>query len=84
MRFNRCCKRALAMGCTLAMVFSFSANAFAYTKLYESRQTQTVVKGVTYDKSQLYTTEGGVDVHILKIDLTNPNLSVKPVESSEG
>ena len=82
MRFNRCCKRVLAMGCTLAMVFSFSANAFAYTKLYESRQTQTVVKGVTYDKSQIYTTEGGVDVHILKIDLTNSNLSVKPVESS--
>lgn len=82
MKFNRRCSKVMAVGCTLILVFGFSANTFAYTRLYETRESQTVVKGVTYDKSQIYTTEGNVDVHILKIDLTNPNLEVKPVESS--
>ena len=60
---------------------SLTVNAFGYTKLYERRESSAVVKGVTYDKGEIYTKEGMVDYHILKIDLKNENIKIKPVES---
>ncbi len=78
---KRLIKKIVAVGSAVVFILSFSVNTFAYTKLYESRESENVVKGVTYDKGFIYTTEGNVDYSVLKIDLTNPNLSVKPIES---
>jgi len=73
--------RIVITGTAMLLSLSFTANTFGYTKLYESRESSIVVKGVTYDKGEIYTTEGMVDYHILKIDLKNENIKIKPVES---
>lgn len=72
----------VALGLCVIFTLGNGVNTFAYTKLYETKESRNVVKGVTYDKGFIYTTEGNVDYYVLKVDLTNENLSVKPVESS--
>lgn len=74
-------KNILALGMSIILTMGFSINVFGYTRLYESRQSATVVKGVQYDKGSIYTTEGNVDYYVLKVDLNNDSLSVKPIES---
>ena len=78
---NRLLKRIATSGLSIILVLSFGVNVFGYTKLYERRESTAIVKGVTYDKGEIYTTEGMVDYHILKIDLKNDKIKIKPVES---
>ena len=73
--------KVVITGVAMLLSLSFTVNAFGYTKLYERRESSTVVKGVTYDKGEIYAKEGMVDYHILKIDLKNENIKIKPVES---
>ena len=65
-----------------AMVFSTCPiQAFAAQKLYDQVTTETVTKGVTYEKNHRLTAEGWQDIHVLKIDMNDPNLALAPIES---
>lgn len=62
---------------------AWNVQAFAADILYDQVTTETVTKGVTYEKNHRLTAEGWQDIHVLKIDLNDPNLSVQPLESQK-
>lgn len=56
---------------------------FAAQILYNQVRTDVITKGVTYQLSHRLTPEGWQDIHVMNIDLKNPNIKLAPVESSE-
>lgn len=62
-------------------IFVCSTVAFGATTLYQQTTTETVAKGVTYEKMHRLTEEGWLDIHMLTVDLTNSNISVEPIIS---
>lgn len=61
----------------------WSMPAFAAEILYDQVTTETVTKGVTYQKNHRLTEEGWQDIHVLEIDLNDPNLAIEPIESQQ-
>lgn len=71
-------------GIVLASIMFCSAwniQIFAAEILYDQVTTETITKGVTYEKKHRLAKEGWQDIHVLKIDLNDPNLSLQPIES---
>jgi exopolysaccharide biosynthesis protein len=66
---------------TLALALSLiTPSAFAgYQTFYTSKTTDMLSKGVAYEKILKLTDGGWVNVNVLRIDLTDPDLSVKPI-----
>ncbi len=58
-----------------------SSLSFGAVTLYEKTYTQDVGNGIHYEFSKRVTEAGLLDVYVIKVDLTNPNISVKPVSS---
>lgn len=77
-------KKIVAATVAASMIFSaWSVPAFAAEILYDQVTTETVTKGVTYEKNHRLTEEGWQDIHVLKINLNDPNLSLQPLESQK-
>lgn len=78
-----CKKKWIAGVMAGMMVFSSMATvAFGANILYDQVTQETVTKGVTYEKNHRLTEEGWQDIHVLKMDMTNPYLSFSTVESA--
>ena len=60
---------------------AWNIQIFAAEILYDQVTTETITKGVTYEKKHRLAKEGWQDIHVLKIDLNDPNLSLQPIES---
>lgn len=67
----------------LLMGISCSTSAYA-SVLHSVRTEETVTKGATHINEQLLMDTGWRNVNVLKIDLSDSNISVKPMESSTG
>lgn len=52
--------------------------------LHEIRTEETVTKGAVHINDKLLMSKGWRNVHILKVDLNDSNISVQPIESSTG
>lgn len=50
--------------------------------IYEVIEKETVSTGILYEKSTQVAESGLLDVHVLKIDITNANVEIKPIASS--
>jgi len=76
-------KRYMSTGVLAAMMLSVS-NIFANTPelLHSSQHIQTITKGATYITDSRLTSAGWQDIHILKVDLSDPNIQVRPIEAS--
>ena len=57
----------------------WNMQTFAAEILYDQISTEIVTKGVTYEKNHRLTAEGWQDIHVLKIDLNDPNLAFQPL-----
>ena len=61
-------------------------SSFLYTSpvcarvLYETKQSEIVVKGVNYDYIRQATTNGLLDIHILTVDINNPYIDIKTLQ----
>ena len=83
-------KRGLhALAACLAMVFTTAAGQTARaTELpqtyYETREVVTISKNVTYEKSRTVTSDGLLDVHILRVPLNDPYIHLETVQSQTG
>ncbi len=53
----------------------------AAVTMYEKVQSEEIGVGIIYESSKRVTDAGLLDVYVLKVDLRNPNLSIKPVSS---
>lgn len=49
--------------------------------LYNKKETQTITSGVTYEKDIRLTQAGWLDIHTMKVDLTNPYVNLDVVRS---
>jgi len=49
--------------------------------LYENKDTQTITSGVTYEKSSRLYKEGWMDIYVLTVDVTNPNVDIGVISS---
>lgn len=69
---------------TAALALSLiTSSAFAdYQLYYQNKTTETITNGVQYEKLLRLTDGGWVNVNVLKVDLKNPNLKVKPIYPS--
>jgi exopolysaccharide biosynthesis protein len=75
-------KKYISIFLAAAMVFS-SSLAGAET-IYENVTEETVTKGVTYEKISMFSEFGWTRANVIKIDLTDPNPSVRVLVSPEG
>lgn len=71
---------------TLALALSLSTfipkNVLADSNLlYVDKETQTITDGLIYEKSERLYKSGWKDVHILTVDLTNPNVDIEIIDS---
>jgi exopolysaccharide biosynthesis protein len=57
-----------------------SANTYG-SVLYKERTEQTITKGATLIKEKVLTHEGWQDINILKVNLQDDNIAVRPIES---
>lgn len=71
---------AAAFAATLLSA-SYCISASAADVLYNKTTQEIVAKGVTYELNKRYTTDGWMNVHALKINLNEQNISVAPVAS---
>lgn len=69
----------------IASSFSITAciQGYAAQTLYNDRQTEHVIKGVTYEMNHRLTDDGWQDIYVLRIDMTNHNVKVEPIESKK-
>jgi len=58
-----------------------SANVYGAV-LYSEKTEQIITKGATFIKEKVLSDEGWQDINILKIDLQDSNVTLKPIESS--
>lgn len=63
------------------MVQPVSVIAASADLLYESKDTQTITSGVTYEKSSRLYKAGWMDVYALTVDITNPNVDMSVISS---
>jgi exopolysaccharide biosynthesis protein len=77
----------LLMSLLIVLTMSFSninvrAAENEYTILYQKFNRETLAKGLEYENRKMITTVGGLNVHILKVDTTNPDLTFKVLDST--
>ena len=71
---------------TLALALSLSTfipkNVLADSNLlYVDKETQTITDSLIYEKSERLYKSGWKDVHVLTVDLTNPNVDIEILDS---
>lgn len=66
----------------ITAVIPQTAEASLRNVLYKQVDEQEIRKGVTYIKDRRLTEDGWLDTHILKVDLTNPNIRLDVIEST--
>lgn len=70
---------------TILLVFFLSCNPiFGYQILYQDQKNETFHEGLEYLELRRFTDEGWVDVHVIKADLSDPNLSLMPLYDQTG
>ncbi|MGN1318358.1 MAG: phosphodiester glycosidase family protein [Lachnospirales bacterium] len=78
-------KRVIGAIVSMAFIISSCANAFAYgSLLYENKEVQTITRGLTYEKSTRMYPEGWLDVYMLTIDASEPDLAVQVIDSVDS
>lgn len=72
------------MGAGIFAAILLSSNIYANTPelLHSSQKIQTITKGATYITDSRLTTQGWQDLHVLKVNLEDSNIQVRPIESS--
>jgi len=76
--------KKLLIGILLGSVISFNTS-FAYTKIYDMKSTEVPVSsGVTYRNLKRLTTEGWLNINILKVDLSNKYVKLDMLTSADG
>jgi len=58
-----------------------SVSVHAADVLYENRNVTAISRGVTYEEIRTITSAGMRDIHLLRVNITDPYISVSPVES---
>ena len=75
--------RARLISAVLLAGISFSTVVYG-SVLYEQRNEQVITKGAVHINDKLLMSEGWRNINILKIDLSDSNVSLKPIESATG
>ena len=78
---NKMSKRLITV--LLLMGVSFTSSAYA-SVLHSIKTEQVVTKGATHINEKLLMNKGWRNVNVLKIDLNDSNISVRPMESATG
>jgi len=63
-------------------ILLLTTTAHALEILYEHSVQHQASRGVVYEQTRMMTVNGMLDVHVLKVDLTAPYISVAPVASN--
>lgn len=59
------------------------ANASNLVYLYEDKETKTITSGLIYEKKSKLTNQGWIDIHVLKMELANPNVKMDIIRSKD-
>jgi len=77
-------KKKIWLGILVGSILCFNTS-FAYTKIYDMKSTEIPVSsGVTYRNLKRLTTEGWLNINILKVDLANKYIKLDMLTSAEG
>lgn len=68
----------------LAMLVASIGSTTYGAILHSQRSESTITKGAVLIKEQFLMTEGWRNINILKVDLNEPNVELRPIESSTG
>ena len=69
----------------ILLVLGMTSATYTYgAVLHEIRTEETITKGAVHINDQLLMSKGWRNVHILKVNLNDPNVSVAPIESATG
>lgn len=81
MKFNKLKRAAAALIIAVFCVPVTGASAANGDLLYEKKDIQTITDGVTYEKSTRLYKAGWMDVYVLTIDASNPNVQLDVMQS---
>jgi hypothetical protein len=82
-RVRGAARRTLIAAALNAVLILASAPVYAAETLYEVQKTTAVCNGVTYEESRSVTNAGLLDIHVLKVDLNDPYITINPIESNK-
>ena len=78
---------ALCLGVFLAgsggFVELFANPQGIYNILHEEKEVQTITSGVIYEKNRRFTQDGWLDIHVMTIDMENPNVELGVLDSTQ-
>ena len=84
MRFKEKLRKSMSTGVLAAILFSISSvYASSPEVLHQSQKVQTITKGASHITDSRLTSKGWQDLHILKINLEEPNIQVRPIEGAQ-
>ncbi|MDR0957706.1 MAG: phosphodiester glycosidase family protein [Clostridiales bacterium] len=74
-------KKLLTLLLLSAAVILINVSALADNVYYQNISSETLSKNLTYEKQQLVTDAGFLDVYVLRVPLADANITVSPVNS---
>jgi exopolysaccharide biosynthesis protein len=74
-------KRGIAALAAFLLCGIMAAQAMAAETLYELAEYRQISKGVTYEGRKTATTEGLLDINILRMPVSDPYIKLRPIES---
>ncbi len=82
MKLTHKLRKSMTTGLFAAILFSISSiYATSPEVLHQTQNSQIITKGATYITDSRLTSKGWQDLHLLKVDLEDPNIQVRPIES---
>ena len=78
---------ALLLGIILAggleNVDLLASSQGVYNILHEEKEVETLTSGVTYEKKRRFTQDGWLDIHVITMDMDNPNVKLDVLDSTK-
>ena len=69
---------------SIFVALPFSISSAAANVIYQSSTKETVTSGATLEKITRFTTEGWLNINVLRVDLTNPNIKVDTLTNTNS
>lgn len=67
----------------MGTTFSYAAQAPVLDTIYEHTTTEQIAKGLVYDHKEKLTDAGWLDIHVMKMDMNEPTLSLDVIRDVE-
>ena len=77
-------KKIAAISAAAILLLSSSAYGSSLYTVYDLSEEIRLSKSITYERIEKYTSEGWMNVNVIRADLTDENTEIKPLNNENG